>query len=548
MADSQHTAEIKVQVDDAAGEAAIDRIIAKLKQAQQLGQGLGIGGGTPGAPGGGAPGGGAAGVDMASVLRDLVSTLKEKNAADAQSREERAKQREEAQRTQQQRREIADREKELQKKQQEAEKTNAYRTRQMGHVIGFVQGVAGSMGGASPSFAADLAQQGITATTSVITDAIQRSVEAAGDATGFLPGLGTLISGLGKLGAVGAGLVGRGMSMQYQDAVKLGGMDQTRATVEALGGDASLSSLRGAAGKGYAPEAALAMRQGFLHTAGFAGAGRALAGVDIYGAALSGVSPEGLARLAATGAPGGGTAGSMNLGGIVGVAERQFGLRGAKTDDFLSRIAAASEGMAEGGMSLDVSATVALASALASDSRAGQGTNPLRMALGVQGMAKGAAGQFGGMFSGLSDAALMSAAAKGARSPMEMMANLEALARDPQAARLAINSTFGGNADLAYLGGGMSSEFAGALASPLGGGDGGAGEAGGIRGTRATPLAARLANQQLGRLERVEMSGKADELIRRVHVLENILLKLGDKFDTWADGVAKLLDWVNRKL
>ena len=189
---------------------------------------------------------------------------------------------------------------------------------------------------------------------------------------------------------------------------------------------------------------------------------------------LAGVSVGALSGFAGGGALGGGARGTVGveLGTALKLSAtgRAMGLSGAGVERLLASVAQNTSRMAERGLSLDTESFgnfVTAVSAAAEDAGARQvmGVGAVRAAGRVTGMAQGALGQVTGQFGGLGQSALLAAAGRGARSPLEMIANLEQLSGDPRAALAAMRGTGlrGDMLRMALVGGGASLAEASAL-------------------------------------------------------------------------------------
>jgi len=189
---------------------------------------------------------------------------------------------------------------------------------------------------------------------------------------------------------------------------------------------------------------------------------------------LAGVGVGALSSFAGGGALGGGARGDVGveLGTALKLSAtgRAMGLSGAGVERLLAAVAQNTSRMAERGLTLDTESfgdfvTAVSAAAQRAGDRQVMGVGAVRAAGRVTGMAQGALGQVTGQFGGLGQSALLAAAGRGARSPMELIANLEQLSGDPRAALAAMRGLgLGGDTlRMALVGGGASLAEAGAL-------------------------------------------------------------------------------------
>jgi hypothetical protein len=404
---------------------------------------------------------------------------------------------------------------------------------------------------ASPTLPISLLQSGVNATTTVITEGLKRYAETAGKAAGRIPILGGIFQAMGDLASIGVGFVSRGVEMQYQDAQRLGNLERPREIVRNLGGAGTLASLREGASKGFMPEEALGMQRAFLATVGHKDAGKALARSDIFGATLAGLNPGALAGFAALGTPGGGSRYDVGdtarvLQAVLGVAERQFGFRGAKTEELLGRLVSATQGMAEQGLSVDLFGATTFMSKLGNTSLSNgaqpfQGMNAARVTGKMMGLGTGAANGLAGGFGGLSEAAIQSWAYSQTNDPLEAIALMQQAAGNPEMIQAIVRSQLGDQAAaFAFVGSGFNANEARGLAGPLARGNGAAAAAGGRSGGNQ-PISALQAGHTLSRVSAAEERGNAEKMITMVHNIENMLLKLGDKADWWMDTIADLI-------
>lgn len=216
----------------------------------------------------------------------------------------------------------------------------------------------------------------------------------------------------------------------------------------AVGGGFSGAEIRGArragASLGMSPQESLnVMRQLSQTTGESADLGAMTRGQmrAVLEAQRVGIGAGALGAFAGGGAIGGGA-----LSGYVGaelatalrVAQegRRMGLSGAGVERYLGAIASATQGMASQGLRLDTASYAGLVqavseSAMEAGNKTAMGAGAVRAVQRVTAMGGGALSAFRGQFGDIGQGALQALASQGAQSPLEMIANLEALASDP---------------------------------------------------------------------------------------------------------------------
>lgn len=195
---------------------------------------------------------------------------------------------------------------------------------------------------------------------------------------------------------------------------------------------------------GMTPQETVQMLQGFSAQVGeqFQLQGDTLR--NVMEAQRFGVSSRAFAGFGAGGALGGGAmSGNVQteteLALRVAQVGRTMGLSGGGVERLLASISQATQSMASQGLSLD---TESMASFMSSISKAAEsagdrrtmGEGAMRAIGRVQGMSGGALQSFRGQFGQIGQGALQAAAARNARSPLEMIQNLEAMMSDPRRA------------------------------------------------------------------------------------------------------------------
>jgi len=289
--------------------------------------------------------------------------------------------------------------------------------------------------------------------------------------------VGSTLRGLGAGLPVVGGLVGAALEARMARVGDVMGLERPQ-TELAIGGGYTRPELFGAratgAGLGFNDAQTVGLLQQFSRATQTRESLSAASVRDVLQSELSGVSAGALGGFAGGGALGGGARGGvaqeLQTALRLSATGRAMGLSGAGVERLLAAVAQNTSRMAEQGLSLDTESFSSFVSAVSASARQlgarqVEGVGAVRAAGRVTGMAQGALGQVRGQFAGLGQASLLAAASRGARSPMELLANLEALSADPARALDAMRSSgMNGEAlSLALAGGGASTAEARAL-------------------------------------------------------------------------------------
>ena len=289
--------------------------------------------------------------------------------------------------------------------------------------------------------------------------------------------VGSALRGLGAGLPVVGGLVGAALEARMARVGDVMGLERPQ-TELAIGGGYTRPELFGAratgAGLGFNDAQTVGLLQQFSRATQTRESLSAASVRAVLQSELSGVSAGALGGFAGGGALGGGARGGvaqeLQTALRLSATGRAMGLSGAGVERLLAAVAQNTSRMAEQGLSLDTESFSSFVSAVSASARQQgarqvEGVGAVRAAGRVTGMAQGALGQVRGQFAGLGQASLLAAASRGARSPMELLANLEALSADPARALDAMRSSgMNGEAlSLALAGGGASTAEARAL-------------------------------------------------------------------------------------
>ena len=229
---------------------------------------------------------------------------------------------------------------------------------------------------------------------------------------------------------------------------------------------------RAGADFGMTPQETVQMLQGFSAQVGQRSPLEGDLLRNIMEAQRFGVSSRAIAGFGAGGGIGGGAMSQdvtteAQLALRVARVGRGMGLTGGGVERLLASISQATQSMASQGLTLDTESTAKFMDSISIAAEAGgtkalQGEGAMRAISRVQGMSGGALQSFRGQFGQIGQGALQAAAARNARSPIEMIRNLEAMMSDPRRAMGAL-SEMGLSPELqqlALVGAGASTEQA----------------------------------------------------------------------------------------
>ncbi len=238
-------------------------------------------------------------------------------------------------------------------------------------------------GAYDPGAGARLFGQGVQGTFA----AVGRGISNLGAAVG-LPMLGPVGALAGAFGAgVGtfADLMGQGIGLRLENLRRIGGLERYDIQSRAMGGPgAGFASAGVAAGAsfGLSPEEAAGTLASYRRQIG-AGGEAPLP----FQAMMSGLDPGALAQYLGQRAAGFGGAGDTNtqLAQLIGTAQ-DGGLRGSKVDQYLSRLVALNQQMAERGIKIDLSEQAGFLEALRL--RGIEGMRGVQVSESIQGTAR----------------------------------------------------------------------------------------------------------------------------------------------------------------
>jgi len=302
---------------------------------------------------------------------------------------------------------------------------------------------------------------------------------------GIITGIGGSLAVAAKVGTT---IMSEAVQARFEQAMSIAGLERPMEQARIAGGGsdnrnvAGRYSLRKGAQWGFRAQESAQMMSQFSRSIGAAGGAETAmnAGVNPFEATVSNLSPEMIARYISLGGPGGGaTQGVEGASHAVQTAIGTLyneGLRGAKVDEALARIASSTTQMAEQGLSLDLVSTNRFMAglsqtgdrkrALTRGRNVFEGMHGVRGALSLSGMGQGAAKGIAGGFGGYADAIIQAAAFKQAGDPLEAIELMEQWSEDPaKIAEIVREGAAPGSAAYAFVG---SGRFSGAQSRVLG--------------------------------------------------------------------------------
>ena len=422
--------------------------------------------------------------------------------------------------------------------------------------MGALQGGAGAFvsGRSDPAWGIRMMGRAIGAATESLAKGIANIAGLFGD----IPIIGDTIGGGGKMAAATiravSSIKAMGVETQYRLLQEMGAMERPTEIGRVVGGgDIGFGSAKAGEGAkwGFKPQEAVNLLSSYYRSIGAVGAGSAPLPFE---AVVSGITPEMMARYISLGSEGGGAvqgvpAAGRSLRKTIGVAQTLGGLRGARVDEWLARIAASTTMMAEQGIHLDLDALnktagVLMATGSQYTSESGRnvfgGMGGIRSALKLAQLGPSAAGGLRGSFGQLGQAAIQAHAFGQAGSYLDAIGIMERLGQDPAAVIDVYRELLGDEgAALAFAGGGFSAE----QASILGGGELATGSlpGGTLGGARSSsqPISAQLAKQERELLQVAAAVGGKDAakqrqaILEAVHIVNKTLVGFSDGAAVW---------------
>ncbi len=442
---SQLRSEIVVTVSDRDAQQALDEILRKLERARELSRDLGFGAGGAGAAGAAGAAGGTG-----PPAGNTTST------ADDDDKTGRV--------------------------------TGGLGRRTFRAGLGAAQTGAGilSSGAQNPAFSIQLFGRAVVGMTDALDKGVSKMIDQAGDLFESIPVFGSILSGGAATAAmasrVGSTLLNEAVMGRYEKVMQLANIERPMAQAGITGGfsgGVNAPFMGQAAKLGFRPQEAAQMMAQFSRSIGVAGGGAAAygQGVDPFEAALSGLSPEMIARYVSLGGPGGGAVNGVRgaaraVSGTIGTMYDQ-GLRGAKVDEALARISSATTQMAEQGLNLNLGNVNQAMTDLAATGKARGGQNvfggmhAVRGALKLSQMGPNASKQLTSGFGGLATAAIQAWAFGQTDSLAEAKILMEDIGQDPMRAREIVVGQLGAETGaLAFSDSGFSMRQGQALTGP----------------------------------------------------------------------------------
>ena len=234
-------------------------------------------------------------------------------------------------------------------------------------------------------------------------------------------------------------VMGSTVDFTYSKALEQARLERPRLQAQAMGVDLGKDSdlLREGTEMGFGQAESTWLLKQYYGSAG----GRRRDGsmpMNPLAAHLGGVDIGAMAFFQQGGAPGGGAAEkdvNRAMSMAIGTGYETMGLRDSKLTEFLSRIAAATEGMKERGLKIDREGLTDFAASLATAGRGEdvfQGVRGIQTGMRLTNQALGTAQNLMAPYAQLGEAALLSAAAKEGGSAFEVQGRLQKWARDPR--------------------------------------------------------------------------------------------------------------------
>ena len=231
-------------------------------------------------------------------------------------------------------------------------------------------------------------------------------------------------------------------------------------------------------------------------------------------------------------------------------------LSGAKVDEALARISAATTQMAEQGMFLDLTKQKDTMNTLMhlGDAEKGKSLGGVNVFGGMHGVRAGlklsqsgarAASDFRSQFAGIGTAAIQASAFANAKNPLDALRNMEEMAQDPTAVHQAITDIMGNNmvSGLAFAGQGFSADQSRILAgwdgttTPYNNTGYGAPDSGNFR---RSGLMAKHEREEMV----LEEANNFKSMLNAMHQIRKTLIGVGTKADTYLQTVDSLLQLV----
>lgn len=236
----------------------------------------------------------------------------------------------------------------------------------------------------------------------------------------------------------GAGLniAGNATDFTHQKLMEQASLERARLQASNMGVDIGNNSALVTAGRGmgFRPSEATWMLKQYYGSIGSANAKDA---TNPLAAHLGGVDLGAQAFFQQGRGPGGGASGDVNkaMSESIGTGYEVLGLRDAKLSEYLSRIAAATEGMRERGLTLDQGSLNDFVAGLATSGKATgafQGVRGVQVGMGLSNQAIGVSQGLMSPFRALGDAAILAQAAKEGGNAFEVHERIQKWSKDPR--------------------------------------------------------------------------------------------------------------------
>lgn len=237
---------------------------------------------------------------------------------------------------------------------------------------------------------------------------------------------------------------------------------------------------------------------------------------DVRASELLGINPMAIPTFGAIGGFSGGVkqdeSSMSTLAKSIVMFSMNKGLVGSQVEKLLGSISSGIQNITSKGLTIDAQSFANFA--LGASGTNIRGERAVQATQGLLGVADRAFSQYASNFSGLAETSMMAQAAQGAKSPMDMFKNLDALRKNPLAARGALSKLPKSVREMALMGSGLSLEQADFImgVSPTGvtGGEGFGADLVQRFATEA-PASVALASVNAERIQRTEAFMQTDQ-------------------------------------
>jgi hypothetical protein len=270
---------------------------------------------------------------------------------------------------------------------------------------------------------------------------------------------------------------------------------------------------------------------------------------DVRASELLGINPMAIPTFGAIGGFSGGVrqdeSSMSTLAKSIVMFSMNKGLVGSQVEKLLGSISSGIQNITSKGLTIDAQSFANFA--LGASSTNIRGERAVQATQGFLGIADRAFSQYASNFSGLAETSMMAQAAQGAKSPMDMFRNLDALRKNPLAARGALSKLPKSVREMALMGSGLSLEQADFImgVSPTGitGGEGFGADLVQRFATEA-PASVALASVNAERIQRTEAFMQTDQGKQQLESLLSIQKNIEEFVENLGGGgtITSILD------